>query len=195
MSSIRIFILSALSERGPMHGHHLRLLSEEEHLDQWTDITTGGLYGAIKRLAAEGLIEEARTEKVGSYPARKVWRITEAGARALSSLKISALREIVFRPDPFDLAITRLDPDRLDDLESVVAARLGSLRAMLTDYEAHMRTIAGYLSPAETLAMRHHVVRLQAEITWHQELVARLPQLTQDEKARRTPHDHGQEAS
>ncbi|MBB5775404.1 PadR family transcriptional regulator [Nonomuraea jabiensis] len=189
MSSIRIFILSALSERGPMHGHHLRLLSEEEHLDLWTDITTGGLYGAIKRLAAEGLIEEVRTEKVGAYPTRKVWRITEAGSKTLSSLKISALREIVMRPDPFDLAITRLDPDRLDDLESVIAARLASLEAMLTDYEAHMRTVARYLSLAESLAMRHHVVRLEAEIAWHRELVAQLPQLILDEKTRRTSRD------
>ncbi|MGV9309651.1 MULTISPECIES: PadR family transcriptional regulator [unclassified Nonomuraea] len=189
MSSIRIFILSALSERGPMHGHHLRLLSEEEHLDLWTDITTGGLYGAIKRLAAEGLIEEMLKETVGSYPTRKIWRITEAGAQALSSLKISGLREIVLRPDPFDLALTRLDPDRLDGLESIIAARLTSLEAMLTDYEAHMHTVARYLSMAESLAMRHHVVRLRAEIAWHQELVAQLPQLILDEKARRNSHD------
>ncbi|MEV4459454.1 PadR family transcriptional regulator [Microbispora sp. NPDC049633] len=194
MSSIRIFILSALSDRGPMHGHHLRLLSEEEHLDQWTDITTGGLYGAIKRLAAEGLIEEVRTEKMGSYPTRKVWRITEAGSQTLSSLKISALREIVVRPDPFDLAITRLDPDRLDDLEAVITARLASLEARLTDYEAHMRVVVRYLSVAESLAMRHHVVRLQAEIAWHRELAARLPQLILDEKARGASHDPVTEA-
>lgn len=29
-----------------MHGHQLRLLAEEEHIDLWTDITVGGLYGA-----------------------------------------------------------------------------------------------------------------------------------------------------
>lgn len=188
MSSIRIFILSALSERGPTHGHQLGLLAEEEHLDLWTDITTGGLYGAIKRLAAEGLIEEVRTEKVGSYPVRKVWRITDAGSRALSSLKMRGLREIVLKPDPFDLAITRLDPDRLDDLDSVIAARIASLEAMLTDYETHMRAVARYLTLAESLAMRHNVVRLQAEIAWHHELAAQMPQLISDEKARRTSH-------
>jgi len=82
VSSIRIFILGALRERGPMHGHQLRLLFEEERLDLWTDITVGGLYGAIKRLAAEGLIEPVRTEQVGAYPERRVWQITDAGARA-----------------------------------------------------------------------------------------------------------------
>ncbi|OLT27064.1 hypothetical protein BJF79_42900 [Actinomadura sp. CNU-125] len=185
MSSIRIFILGALSERGPMHGHQLRLLSEEEHLDLWTDITTGGLYGAIKRLAAEGLIEEVRTEQVGSYPQRKIWRITDVGAQTLSSLRLNGLREIVHHPDPFDLVLTRLDPEHLDDLPPIIDARITSLRATLTEYETHARTIARYLTVAESLAMEHRVERLRAEITWHERLASRLPELVGDERTRR----------
>ncbi|NUW42597.1 PadR family transcriptional regulator [Nonomuraea rhodomycinica] len=189
MSSIRVFILGALSERGPMHGHQLRLLAEEEHLDLWTDITIGGLYGAIKRLAAEGLIGEVRTERVGSYPQRQVWRITDAGSRTLSSLRLSGLREIVLKPDPFDLVLTRLDPDHLDDLPPVIEARIASLEAMLTDYEAHARSIARHLTLAESLAMRHRVARLRAEVTWHRELASRLPELVAEERSRRGSHD------
>ncbi|MEN3538175.1 PadR family transcriptional regulator [Microbispora sp. ZYX-F-249] len=187
MSSIRIFILGALRERGPMHGHQLRLLFEEERLDMWTDITVGGLYGAIKRLAAEGLIEPVRTEQVGAYPERKVWQITDAGARALSSLRLSGLREIVLRPDPFDLVLTRLDPQHREDLPAIIDARVASLETMLAEYEAHAGTVARYLTPAETLAMRHRVVRLRAEIAWHRELVSHLPGLLADERARKDP--------
>ena len=61
MSSIRLFILGALADEGEMHGHQLRQLAEMEHIDMWTDITVGALYGAIKRLAAEDLIEEEET--------------------------------------------------------------------------------------------------------------------------------------
>ncbi|MBN6057439.1 PadR family transcriptional regulator, partial [Nonomuraea sp. RK-328] len=185
VSSIRVFVLGALSERGPMHGHQLRLLAEEEHLDLWTDITIGGLYGAIKRLAVEGLIEEERTEQVGSYPQRKVWRITDAGSHTLASLRLSGLREIVLKPDPFDLVLTRLDPDHLDDLTPVIEARIASLEAMLTEYEAHARSIARYLTLAESLAMRHRVARLRAEIAWHRELASRLPELIIEERTRR----------
>ncbi|MDQ1605986.1 MAG: hypothetical protein QOJ18_353, partial [Microbacteriaceae bacterium] len=52
MSSIRLFILGSLAERGPMHGHGLLLLAEEEHIDLWTDFAASAVYGAIKRLAA-----------------------------------------------------------------------------------------------------------------------------------------------
>ena len=134
MSSIRIFILAALEERGPMHGHQLRLLAEEEHVGLWTDITVGGLYGAIKRLAAEDLIEEIRVERAGAYPQRQVWAITDAGREAVGALRLRALREIVIKPDPFDLAITRLHPDPLGDLPTIFSARVGSLNAMLTEW-------------------------------------------------------------
>ncbi|OPG11244.1 PadR family transcriptional regulator [Microbispora sp. GKU 823] len=189
MSSIRIFILGALAERGPMHGHQLRLLFEEERLDMWTDITVGGLYGAIKRLAAEGLIEGVRTEQVGAYPERKVWQITDAGAQALSSLRLSGLREIVLKPDPFDLVLTRLDPQHLDDLPAIIDARVASLEAMLAEYEAHARAVARYLTLAETLAMEHRVSRLRAEIAWHRRLVSQLPELLVDEKTRKGSDD------
>ncbi|OKI06217.1 hypothetical protein A6A06_37585 [Streptomyces sp. CB02923] len=167
-----------------MHGHQLRHLSEEEHLDQWTDITIGGLYGAIKRLAAEGLIEEARREQVGSYPERKVWRITDAGSQVLSTLRLSGLSEIAHHPDPFDLVLTRLDPDHLDHLPAIIEARITSLKATLTEYEARAEAIARYLSLAESLAMQHRAVRLRAEIAWHEQLNAQLPELIDDEKAR-----------
>jgi DNA-binding PadR family transcriptional regulator len=185
VSSIRIFVLGALEQRGAMHGHQLRLLAEQEHLDLWTDISVGGLYGAIKRLATEELIEEIRVERSGAYPQRQVWAITDAGREALGGLRLRALRAIVIKPDPFDIALTRLDPKHLDDLAAVITARITSLSAMLTDWEAHAATIGRYLTVSENLAMKHRADRLRAEIAWHQDLDARLPDLIADERARK----------
>ncbi|TDC00438.1 PadR family transcriptional regulator [Nonomuraea longispora] len=185
MSSIRIFILGALHERGSMHGHQLKLLAEQEHVDLWTDITVGGLYGAIKRLATEGLIEEARVERDGAYPQRRVWAITGEGRVVLSSLRLDGLREIVFRADPFDLAVTRLDPDNLEVLPDVIGARLGSLRAMLADHDVHMNAVTRYLSRSEVLVLKHRAARLRTEIAWHEELAEQLPQIIADERTKK----------
>jgi len=184
VSSIRLFVLGALDIEGEMHGHQLRQLAELEHIDMWTDITVGGLYGAIKRLAAEGLIEEARAEREGSYPERQVWRITEAGHESLHALRLNGLREIVIKPDPFDLAFARFDLDEADDLAQVVEARLARLRATLVTSEAHTRGIAQYLSVAEVHVMKHKSDRLRAEIAWHEELVQKLPEIISDERSR-----------
>ena len=169
-----------------MHGHQLRLLAEEEHVALWTDITVGSLYGALKRLAAEELIEEVRVERSGSYPQRQVWAITDAGREALGGLRLRALRDIVIKPDPFDVAVTRLDEDHLDDLAAIIAARISSLSAKLAEWEAHAAAIDRYLSASERMVMKHRADRLRAEIAWHDELLAALPEIIADDRARRT---------
>jgi DNA-binding PadR family transcriptional regulator len=188
VSSIRLFILSALEIEGEMHGHQLRLLADKEHVDMWTDITVGGLYGAIKRLAAEELIEEVRVERDGSYPERQVWRITHAGHVALHRLREDGLREIVIKPDPFDLAIARFDVAEASGLPDVIEARLARLRAMLIETDAHTKGIEQYLSVGEIHVMKHKIDRLRAEITWHEELVQKLPEIISDEQSRKDRH-------
>ena len=170
-----------------MHGHQFRLLAEEEHVALWTDITVGSLYGAIKRLAAEELIEEVRVERSGAYPQRQVWAITDAGREALGGLRLRALRDIVIKPDPFDIAMTRLDDAHLDDLPAIITARIASLSATLEQWEAHAHAIDRYLSVSERIVMKHRADRLRAEIAWHEELLAALPEIVADHRARRTP--------
>lgn len=185
MSSIRLFILDALSTNGPMHGHQLRLLAEKEHVQEWTDITVGALYGAMKRLASEELIEELRAEREGAYPERQVYAITDSGRGSLGVIRQDALREIVIKPDPFDLAMSRLDPARLDTLDALLGARLGRLRSQLDNYIAHTASIEQYLSVGESIVMQHMTERLRAEITWHERLYQHLPEIIADESARK----------
>ena len=168
-----------------MHGHQLRLLAEQEHVALWTDISVGGLYGAIRRLAAENLIEQVRVEQAGSYPPRQIWSITSAGRETLAGLRLRALSDIVIKPDPFDLAMTRLDPHHLADLPGTIAARIASLSALLTEWEARAAAAARYLTVCEKLMVKHRVDRLRAEITWHQKLATQLPDIIADEQARK----------
>ena len=187
MSSIRLYILGALDERGAMHGHQLRLLAEEEHVHLWTDVTVGAIYGAIKRLTAEGLISPERVEREGNYPERQVYAITEAGREALAGLRLGGLEEIVMKPDPFDLAMTRLDPELLPELPSVITARIERLHLMLEESEGHLRRALPYLTVSERFVMKHKADRLRAEIAWHNQLVTELPDIIADESARKEP--------
>jgi DNA-binding PadR family transcriptional regulator len=157
----------------------------------WTDISVGGLYGAIRRMAADGLIEAARTEREGSYPERQVWRITEAGHESLHALRHQGLSEVVMRPDPFDLAIARFDLDEAEALPGIIEARIRRLRGMLDESEAHTAFVARYLSVGELHVMKHKADRLRAEIGWHEELLRLLPEIIADERNRKdTRHDH-----
>jgi DNA-binding PadR family transcriptional regulator len=184
MSSVRLYILGALAAEGPMHGHQLRLLAEQEHVHYWTDISVGSLYGAIKRLAAEGLITELRVEREGNYPERQVYGISETGSAALAELRRDGLRTVVFRPDPFDLAMSRLDPNGLADVAATLSARLATLRTMLDESEAQRARADKYLTVNERFMLSHKSARLTAEIEWHDALVTELPRILADESAR-----------
>ena len=185
MSSIRLYILDALVAEGPMHGHQLRLLAEKEHVQEWTDISVGALYGALKRMAAEGLIEEVRAEREGAYPERQIYAITDEGRISLGVTKLNALRDIVIRPDPFDLAMSRLDRSKLDSLDELLSARISHLQATLAETDAHLASISQYLTFTEHLVMQHKGERLKAEIAWHENLYKQLPHIIADESARK----------
>jgi DNA-binding PadR family transcriptional regulator len=168
-----------------MYGHQLRLLAEKEHVHDWTDISVGAIYGAIKRMASEGLIEEVRSEREGAYPERQIYDITDAGRVALSVAKREALRDIVVRSDPFDLAMSRLDHSKLETLPDVLAGRTAQLKAMVIEAEAHLDSISQYLTFTEKIVMKHRAAKLAAEVAWHEDLIAQLPEIIADESARK----------
>ena len=190
MSSIRLFILDSFARHGAMHGHQLRLQAEEEHVQLWTDITVGSLYGAIKRLAAEGLIEEIRVEREGNFPERQVYAITSAGLENLARLRRDQLAELAFKPDPFDLALTRLDPATLPELPAVIAGRMAAFRTRLKETRVLNERAQPYLSLTEKLALQHRERRLQSEIAWPEELTSVMAEIVADETARPVDADH-----
>ena len=168
-----------------MHGHQLKQLAEKEHVDEWTDITVGALYGALKRLHAEGLIDEVRVEREGAYPERQVWTITDDGRIALGKLRYDALVRIVAKADPFDLAVSRLDLDKLDEVPALIENRLTELRLLLAQDELKLKSISRYLTPLESMVMSHKTDRLQADIRWHEKLLSHLPELLAEERTRK----------
>jgi DNA-binding PadR family transcriptional regulator len=186
VSSIRLFILGSLAERGEMHGHAIRLLAEEERIDNWTDFGPGAIYGAIKRLAADGLIVERRTEREGNYPERQVYGITPTGTAMLSELRRAGLEQIYYRHDPVDLAIARYDPDNVDGLVTALRGRLDELRKRRSRAEQHGARIRQYLTLLESHVVRHQYHRLSGEIAWHEELLAAMPAIINDENSRRS---------
>lgn len=182
MSSIRLFILGTLARTGPLHGHQIRHQAQTDRTELWTDVRAA-LYGALKRLASEGLVRELRTERVGNRPERTVYEITADGRRALSAVRDEALRTLVSPNDPFDLALTQTPDLAEETLTQVVANRLAGLRVR----EASLRQTAAsadpYVNEAERMVMEHISERCAAEVRWHEELLNRVPKIVADFEA------------
>jgi len=182
MSSIRLFILSSFAELGPMHGHRLRLVAEHYRVPLWTDTSVGAVYAAMKRLGSEGLLREAGREREGNRPTRQIYEITEEGRLALAALRRAGLSEVWFKYDPFDLALTRTDPDTLNTLPSVLAERLDRVRALLAESKRINEGAREYVGLAKQWALRHTEYRLEAEVAYLTALLAAADDIVSDER-------------
>lgn len=171
MSSIRLFILAAVAEHGPVHGHLIRQFAERMQAPLWTDISVGAIYGAINRLAKEGLLRETKQERAGNRPTRQLFEITEEGRRALDALRREGLSEIWFKPDPFDLALMRMDRKTAKILPAILTKRLEALRAMLAERRKVTADARARVGVAKLWVLRHAEYRLESEIAYLTDLL------------------------
>lgn len=174
MSSTRLFILGSLVRLGPMHGHQIRRYAEEDRTHRWTEITIGSLYGALKRLAKDGSIEVYATEQDGNLPTRTIYAITDRGAEELAQHRAEALRDFHLAPDVVDLALQYSDDIPDAELREVVAERRALIHERLESWEDLIEHASPYLKGLEATIIRHPLLRLEAELRWHDEVLAHL---------------------
>jgi DNA-binding PadR family transcriptional regulator len=175
MNSTRLFVLGALARGGPMYGHQIRRAAQLDRTELWTDIKQGSLYGALHRMAAEGAIEIVRTEQQGSLPARTVYAITPAGRQELTAIRDQALRDTRLRPDPVDLALQNAQGMPENELRAALEDRRAAIAAGLASFRHLHETAAPHLTPIESLGFSHTLIRLEAELAWHDEALKALP--------------------
>jgi DNA-binding PadR family transcriptional regulator len=179
----RLFVLGALAKHGPMYGHQIRRDARLDRTDLWSDVRPGSLYGALHRLAAEGLIEPVRTEQSGNLPARTVYAITAEGRRELKTLRAEALGEVGLRPDPVDLALV-MSSDLDDDvLRGYVEDRIRALDAQAASYALRGERAWPDQTVADDLVVEHTRLRIEAELAWHRTVLDRVGKLTADSPA------------
>jgi len=172
-----LFVLGELARKGPTHGHQIRRAAQLDHLDVWTDVKPGSLYGGLRRMAAEGLVRPLRTERSGGHPERTVYEITEEGRHELEIHRSKALRDARLRPDPVDLALAHVQDMAEEAVLAAVRDRHGSLIQQQQSL-LHLRDQAEpYLTDLERLIFDHSLRRLQTELDWHDQLLSQLPKV------------------
>ncbi len=194
MNPTRLFILGALAKHGPMYGHQLRRDARLDRTELWSEVRPGSLYGALHRLAAEGLIEPLRTEQDGQLPARTVYGITEEGHRELRALRAEALQEVRQQPDPVDLALAMsgdLDPAIL---RGYLEDRVRALSARAAQFDHQRDRLWPGQTVADDLVVEHARLRIRAELEWHQLVLDQLGKLTTDSERAHIEPAHSERA-
>lgn len=110
----------------------------------------------------------------GSLPARTIYEITDEGRRELIALRDEAFSEVDIRPDPVDLALAvSADLDR-ELLRGYLEDRLAALRARGSRIEHQADRRWPDQNSADDLILDHARMRIQAEIDWHEKVLADL---------------------
>ena len=167
----RLFLLAELARRGQSHGHELRREAQIGRAELWADVGVGAIYGTLRRMADEGLIEPVRSERQGNMPERTVYAITAEGRRELAVLRDRFLRDVTVPADPFDLAFAVSADLPPDDLRAAVEDRVRALEGRIASLE-HQRTAAAkHLDQRDELLFDHLLARLGTEVRWHRQVV------------------------
>ncbi|SDD47054.1 PadR family transcriptional regulator [Glycomyces harbinensis] len=104
MWSTRLIVLGLVRWLGPVHGYLVRREIDSWRMPGASEIGAGSIYHALKRLAADGLIEVVATESVDDRPARTTYRITTVGEADFQRTLREKLWEVTASDDPFHTA-------------------------------------------------------------------------------------------
>lgn len=176
MSTTRLLILGLVNWMQPVHGYDVRRELESWRTDEWANLAPGSIYHALRKLAAEGLLAEVSTERVGARPARTTYRITPVGEAEFAELLRRYWWGYEQPSDPFLAGFGFLPA--LPRAEAVAALR-NRARLLRASVDTHRFALASewmrQSKPAHVGWMFElHVVRLEAEIAWCERVAGRL---------------------
>jgi DNA-binding PadR family transcriptional regulator len=169
--------LGILARSGPTHGHHIRRVAEVTSVGEWGGVSVGALYRELRSMEREGLIEAARTEKVGNRPERTVYAITAEGQLELANLREQAIRPLEFGPNPLGVALTfAVSGMQRDDLRRTLRARRDMLAIRVAQIQADYQQLVaeGHIDLLAAANMRRAVMHAETEVTWHDQFDAEL---------------------
>jgi DNA-binding PadR family transcriptional regulator len=178
MNLTRLMTLGILARNGPSHGHHIRRVADLTDVGEWGGVSVGALYRELRAMEREGLVEAARTEKVGNRPERTVYAITDEGRLELTALREQAIKPpLAPGPDPLGVALLfAADGLERGELRRTLRARREMLAIWAAEVAAERAGLIakGYLDVLAASVMRRGIIHTEAEVRWHDELDAAL---------------------
>ena len=145
-----------------------------DRMETWAHVSQGAIYSALRKCETDGLVTEVRTEQLGKFPARTVYRLSDAGRSALDVARAAAWARVGLPPDPFDLALSVSDGLEPTALRTVLAQRLAAYTAALAELHGQLDLLSHRLEPTARAVFEHVILRHETEVAWHQDLLKKV---------------------
>lgn len=165
-------ILGLVAEK-PRHGYEIEHVIEERGMRDWTEIGFSSIYYVLNKLEAEGRIEGSLEKAAGRGPARKVYRITASGGRALRDAVIESLAVPGRALSPLHLGLSNLpgvSPEEAAEALRQHNRVLGACRAAVRSKRESQSPLPFFVDAM----FDYSLTMMEAEIGWIEKTIARL---------------------
>ena len=175
MKEVRTILLGLL-QRDELYGYQIKKTLQQDQFREWAAVSVATLYHELATMADEGLIEQVRAEGAQGRPARAIYRITAKGRQELATLLREAWLHWERGSSSQDIAAFFIDALPPVEITTALRERLQQLereterlRQATRDYTASTET-----RPSLQAILDHVRLRLQSELDWTRDLLARV---------------------
>jgi DNA-binding PadR family transcriptional regulator len=174
MSVTRLLILGLVRWLEPVHGYQVRRELVSWNVEDWANVAPGSIYHGLRKMAAEGLLEEVANEQVDGRPARTTYRTTRFGQEEFQRLLRKYWWEISQPADSFMAALSFLPS--LPRREAVLALRnrAAVLRGQVGFAQSSMEEWIDEKPVHVSWLGELMVARVEAEVAWCERVLARI---------------------
>jgi len=169
-------ILLGLLQQGDLYGYQLRRGLQHDAFEEWGDVSVSLFYRELDELVRQGMIEPAASSASMERPARTLYRITEEGGAVFTRfLREAWLAEEPSR-SPRDVAVFFMDALPKTEGVSILQERLQYLRgeSRRVQLAQRERQVDSEMSTEVDMILDHAGLRLESEIAWTGQVLARL---------------------
>lgn len=178
MSATRLLVLGVVRMYGKAHGYQVRRELLTWSADKWANVNPGSIYHALKKMAAEQLVEEVSTDDEARGPDRTAYQLTPDGETEFQLLVAKSLSEgddSAQGSYRLSAAITFLPTLPRERALSLLRHRMTQLRGSRANAEDMLAHGTGWGQPAHVNELyRLWLVNVDAVHTWLDGLVTRL---------------------
>jgi DNA-binding PadR family transcriptional regulator len=166
MTMDRQLLLLGLLRAQEMHGYQLN-----EYIDErmafCVDLKRSTAYYLLDKLCRDGYVNQ-EVEREGNRPERRVYRITPAGEARFQELLRQNLATYVAPVYAEDIGV--IFQHHLPAAEGRDLLR--SRRAAVATHRDELQQLRGGLPPSHSAIIDHHLLHIDAELTWLDRLIA-----------------------
>lgn len=171
MTNAELAILGLVVEQA-RHGYEIEQVIEERGMRDWTEVGFSSIYYLLKKLEREGFVESELEEALRG-PARKVYRASPSGEKALQAGVLEALSVPKRCYPPLQLGLSHLPG--IPAGEAIAA--LGEYRDALAERRAYVRERWQSQKPLPFFIeamFEHSLTMIEAELLWVKGFVERM---------------------